>query len=131
MDEIKSLAHRYRSVYEKFHNELEIPFFSGFPKNCCEGASFFFGYCISTLFPRNDVEIIKGVRQYNGHTEYHFWIEVDGLIYDLTADQFNCTSLPVIGEVNHPLHNQFKECQRESVKSYFLYYIGIKGVGAH
>jgi hypothetical protein len=50
-----------------------------------EGTSLFLGNILKELFPKSEVTYIKG---YKPCGEMHFWLSVDGLIFDVTADQF-------------------------------------------
>ena len=70
-----------------------IPFIHDFPKNCCEYASIFFGIIAKKNRPKSEVMLIEGKHR----NERHFWLSIDGLIYDITADQFIEHSKPLIG----------------------------------
>ncbi|MGZ5600882.1 MAG: hypothetical protein ACXWFX_09830, partial [Methylobacter sp.] len=95
MENIVEFAKIIRSNYEKQREELGIPFFQEFPENCCEGASFFFGHIAQDMFPNETIEIVKGYRFYDKRDEYHYWVEINDVIFDLTADQFNNVDSPI------------------------------------
>lgn len=122
-ENINTLAEIIRLIYEQDHKSLDIPFFKHFPENCCEGASFFFGYIAQEMFPDKTIEIIKGRRVRSGHIEYHYWIECQNQIFDLTADQFKNINAPAYGISLHQKHLGFKEIQREFISCHLLYYI--------
>lgn len=70
-----------------------IPFLHTFPKNCCEISSYLFGKIAKELDPKSEVRLVEG--KFNG--ERHYWIVIDGLIYDLTIDQFIEGGKPLLG----------------------------------
>lgn len=121
MENVNALAEMIRLIYEQHHKSLDIPFFTNFPENCCEGASFFFGYIAQDIFPDKTIEIIKGRRVRSGYTEYHYWIECQNQIFDLTANQFN-SNAPAYGVDSFQKHLGFQEVQREFISGYLLYY---------
>jgi hypothetical protein len=122
MKNIVEFAKIIRSIYEEQHEELGIPFFQGFPKNCCEGASFFFGHIAQDIFPNKVIEIVKGCRFDDNGEEYHYWVEINGDIFDLTADQFNNVDMPIFGMKTESSHLGFRELERECISCYLLFY---------
>jgi hypothetical protein len=121
MEKIIDLATKFRSIYEVKCAELDIPFFNSFPKNCCEGASFFFGLIVQDMYPNQTVEIIKARRVNECEDEYHYWIEIEEHIFDLTCDQFDSIHLPILGiKLND--HLGFQEVEREFITYYLLFY---------
>ena len=105
------------------HKELDIPFFYSFPKNSCEGASIFFGHIAKLMFPDIKIAIVKGFRMFSEDDEgYHFWVEINGRIFDLTSDQFDEASEPIINEKVMGKHIGFSIEERQPVSDYLLYY---------
>jgi hypothetical protein len=124
MDNLMKLALRLRVIFEENHKDLDIPFFYSFPKNCCEGASIYFGHIAKIMYPDMDIKIIKGFRVFNEDDEgCHFWAEVDGKVYDLTSDQFVESTEPVINKKVDGKHIGFRVEERQSVSDFLLYYI--------
>lgn len=118
---IEQLARSTRSVFELHYESLTgLPFFTSFPLNCCQGASVVFGMLVKLLPTQHTVTVVKGDTR-DGR-ESHYWIEVDGLIYDLTLDQFQETlgsrfdgiDTPLYGAAKHPLQMYFLPAERHS-----------------
>ncbi len=70
-----------------------IPFLHKFPSDCCEPATYLLGAAINTIHPNSDILIYTG--KYKNIN--HFWLTVDGLIFDITIDQFKNIKEPIIG----------------------------------
>ncbi|WP_421347110.1 hypothetical protein [Aeromonas veronii] len=107
---IEQLARSTRSVFEQHYESLTgLPFFTSFPLNCCQGASVVFGMLVKLLPTQHTVTVVKGDTR-DGR-ESHYWLEIDGLVYDLTLDQFQETfgrgfegiNAPLYGSEKHPL----------------------------
>ncbi|MCX7132164.1 hypothetical protein [Aeromonas sp.] len=118
---IEQLARSTRSVFELHYESLTgLPFFTSFPLNCCQGASVVFGMLVKLLPTQHTVTVVKGDTR-DGR-ESHYWLEVDGLIYDLTLDQFQETlgsrfdgiDTPLYGAAKHPLQMYFLPAERHS-----------------
>jgi len=102
---LDDVAKQFRAIFEAEHPNIKLPFFESFPDNCCEGASSFLAFYFMDKFPLKDVYVIHG-KSSDGH-ENHYWVEIDGLIYDLTADQFDEVDEPIYGVKSHPLSAWF------------------------
>lgn len=118
---IEQLARSTRSVFELHYESLTgLPFFTSFPLNCCQGASVVFGMLVSLLPTQHMVTVVKGDTR--DRRESHYWLEIDGLIYDLTLDQFQETlgnrfdgiNAPLYGAAKHPLRMHFFYKERHS-----------------
>ena len=114
---VGQLAKDLRRVFERHHeqlNEMGCPFFSTFPENCCQGASIMLGMLAEFFIPTCSVVIIKGSTRGFG-TNYHYWLTIDGRVYDLTLDQFQSTlgnkfdqlRRPLFSSAKHPLRMHF------------------------
>ncbi|HDO1322689.1 TPA: hypothetical protein P2R03_004248 [Aeromonas veronii] len=118
---IDQLARSTRSVFELHYESLTgLPFFTSFPLNCCQGASVVFGMLVKLLPTQHTVTVVKGDTR--DGSESHYWLEVDGLVYDLTLDQFKDTlgsrfdgiNAPLYGTEKHPLRMHFFYKERHS-----------------
>jgi hypothetical protein len=98
-------AIKLRTVLSKFKNELKLPFLHGFPHNCCEIVSHLFAELIHDKYPESDIRIVEA-RNYI-KAECHFWVTVNGYVYDLTSDQFDSFNGPILGVKENPLSEQF------------------------
>jgi len=118
--DIVIFSKRVRAVFQSGREKIDLPFFSGFPKNSCRGASIFLGYLLNERFPDSRVQLIHGSNQYKN--EHHYWLEVDGYIFDITADQFDQFSSPIYASLTNPLQTYFSVVERSCViKSYIGY----------
>lgn len=100
---ISKLATEFRNSIEQleFEEYGESCWFSDFPRGCCGDTSDLF---------------IKHLKQYGVKSQYvwgmrgkqsHAWIEIDGLIIDLTADQFEEIKVPIMVTFDQSMHSSF------------------------
>lgn len=83
-----------------------FPFSSSYPRNCCESVAMIFSYLLEEKYRLADVAIIRGTKP-RLH-EHHFWVRVDGSLYDLTAHQFP-NRRPILGVERHTFFAGFPE----------------------
>ena len=107
---------KIREFFDKAQGNIDLPNFWRFPTGACEGASLFFGNMLKELFPESEVTYIKG---YKPSGEMHFWLSVDGLIYDVTADQFPEVDSPIYGSKIQPLEVIFNSLEKQSIEEAF------------
>lgn len=108
--EVAKLLH---AIFQQYHERMDLPFFCIYPLNCCQGASILLGQLILDLHPNAKVTIVKGDSRKDNN--YHYWLEVDKKIFDLTVEQFvswmdkkyHCLYSPIYGEKKHPLAGYF------------------------
>ncbi|EGQ7769571.1 hypothetical protein MA612_004549 [Vibrio parahaemolyticus] len=122
MKDIAKLAECFRSAIEISDITEILPFYKYFPKNCCEHTSVFLGFYISLIFPELEIEIIRGRNESIHGLQYHFWLEIDGSVVDLTVDQFKGYDAPIYCENAHPLAAEFVEDRREPIGFYMGHY---------
>lgn len=118
--ELVFFSKRVRAVFQNDRGKIGIPFFSGFPKNSCRGASIYLGYLLNERFPDSMVQLIHGSHRYKN--EHHYWLEIDGYTFDITADQFDQYTSPIYASLANPLQAYFSVVERSCVvKSYIGY----------
>lgn len=114
LGEIYRLALRLRMAIESMPtNSLPITF-SSFPRGACGDASLILGaYLVDEGFP--DFVYITGERgsQDLGTWSSHAWLEADGLVADITADQFQDAPSKVIVAAPSPWHRCFSIEERQ------------------
>ncbi|MFQ2508871.1 hypothetical protein ACK31R_13580 [Aeromonas caviae] len=121
---VDQLAKDLRLVFEQHYEQLDemgFPFFSMFPENCCQGASIMLGMLAEFFIPTCSVVLIKGSTR-GFSTNYHYWLTIDDLVYDLTLDQFQPTlgnkfdqlKRPLFCGAKHPLRMHFFHKKRLS-----------------
>lgn len=98
-EDLIELSKSLRMLFEREHDLITLPFFFDFANNCCEGSSCILGWLLTTEFPDSTVKVIHGVDQ---EYEKHCWLEVDGLTYDITLDQFPRFLEPIYAQFLHP-----------------------------
>lgn len=107
--EIDDLARQLRLIYEQGSKE-KFPLFMGsfqFPTASCEGSSRIFAHIVSQRYPESKVYVVEGYDRPND--DRHYWVLVDKLTYDLTCDQFDGFTTPILGESSTPLVSKFND----------------------
>lgn len=101
---IKRECHKIRSLMETASKEQIVKgYLSGFPAGRCGLTCRVLGPWLIGLFPNYDYEYVCG---FHGR-QSHAWIEMNNLIIDITADQFDNISEPVIVTYDHSFHDTF------------------------
>ncbi|TXZ98422.1 hypothetical protein FXE22_06015 [Vibrio cholerae] len=118
MKEITKLAECFRSAIEISNIAEILPVFKDFPQNCCEHASVFLGFYTSLIFPELEIVVVRGRNESIHGFQYHFWLEINGQVIDLTIDQFSEYSRAIYCENSHPLAVEFIEDSREQIGVY-------------
>ncbi|WP_350225412.1 hypothetical protein [Vibrio parahaemolyticus] len=122
MKDIAKLAECFRAAIEASDIADLLPFFKHFPQNCCEHTSVFLGFYINLVFPELETEIVRGRKESVHGLQYHFWLEINGQVVDLTVDQFKGYNVPIYAENTHPLSGEFVEDKREPISVYMGQY---------
>lgn len=104
-------AQLLRALFETHKNSIDLPFFHDFPKNSAEGASVYLAFLASEKYPTLPIDVVYASNQAG---ERHHWVEVNGQIYDITADQFEGITAPIYGESTSPLQQSFPLLERKS-----------------
>ncbi len=113
--DLETEAIKFRSALESFlqlHPEINLstnifdPTRGQFPLDCCKATAFMFGHHLSATVRRAELTYVWGQRG----QDTHGWLQHNGYIIDLTADQFEDEGRPVVVEkVNaSPFHDSFK-----------------------
>jgi hypothetical protein len=85
LNKIRLAAKRFRSAWERTDLSGFVKNLANFPKNCCHYAEALLGlYLLDEGLGIFD----KGEGEHPLTGEYHTWLERDGLVIDITADQF-------------------------------------------
>ncbi|MEQ5130543.1 hypothetical protein [Morganella morganii] len=93
------IAKKLRKCFDEHYNEIarNIDFpFHAFPHNSCEGASALLGGVLRMKLNTEEIFIIN-IYSSTLRGE-HYFVEFEGLYYDLTFDQFNLDKNIIIGE---------------------------------
>ena len=92
---IKQLAIKTRKYLEENCKSVDLHMVRRFPFNSCETTSLLLGKIIKSLYPSKNVYFVDGECKSGGGR--HFWLEIDNLCFDLTADQFETVKAPFYG----------------------------------
>jgi hypothetical protein len=91
---------------------------ASFPKGVCGAVCFLLGHYIrENGFP--DAEYVNGIRPSDG--ESHAWIETDGIIVDITGDQFAEIDEGVIVTADATWHRQFSDRPGRRPADFLIY----------
>ena len=112
MDQIiadKELSMRFRAAIESMDAKEfgESTWFSNFPRGCCGDAA----ELLSKYLIDNNIKThyVSGMRSGQSHA----WLEYDGYIIDITADQFPEINVKVQITKDTSWHSMFREQSRE------------------
>ncbi len=111
ISEIKSAAAKLRRAIEQSEcssDEL-FHFLETFPRVSCKPASLLLGKYLVEECDCQPIEFVsaQGWSRDGGISRSHFWLEYEGLIIDITADQYSEIDKPVIVTADRTWHNQF------------------------
>lgn len=112
-----------RANFESLKNDVDIavkffqenpdatamPFMHSFPKNACERSAGLLAAALAVKYKNRRVIFVKGRCNRNG--EMHFWLEIDTVVVDPTAHQFEEINAPLICIKPNPLEAKFRRDQ--------------------
>ncbi len=94
--ELKSEAHRVRSAFEALR-AIDEGKLRDFPSQCCDTACRVLGLHLHAIGTKNIREVLARVSA----DQKHRWLEVGGLVVDITADQFGQAEVVVAADSVH------------------------------
>jgi len=107
---MEKIVIKTREFFEKNCKDLDLHMVGQFPINSCETSSLVLGKVLFKAFPDKNIDFVEG---YNFEKdERHFWIEADGLTFDITADQFDGINKPLFGTPNKLISKMFESVER-------------------
>ncbi len=80
-------AVKFRSLIQSCNHEKVALVTESFPVMNCKLTSMLLVYHFLKLYPESEIKGIGGVRPKNEIT--HYWIEIEGIVVDITGDQYN------------------------------------------
>ena len=99
------LAKNVRTYLEDNCHNIKLPFIHKFPKDCCEVTTLILASAISKNKLNSTYFVAKGYDRAND--VWHYWLEAEGNIIDITADQFGRDLL--FGSIENWNHNKFSD----------------------
>ncbi|XPF93219.1 hypothetical protein ACM9HF_14475 [Colwellia sp. RE-S-Sl-9] len=119
MEALIKFSKNIRCIFESKKDQIDLPFFYSFPKNSCQSAT-----CFHAILVREKFQHMQVVHGYNREgDENHYWLEVEGLVFDITCDQFETISIPIYGVKAHPMAAYFNHVNRFSVVNFVVNYL--------
>lgn len=115
-ENINKDAINLRAAFLHYRDELNLPFLHSFPQNSCQIASYLFAKITQDKYPASNIRIIEGADYKNA--ESHYWVLVDGYVYDLTGDQFDGIDGPIIGANENILAERFSIVKRSRLQDF-------------
>jgi hypothetical protein len=117
-----TLASRFRSAIratDPAEIDPQVRFIvAAFPKGVCGAVCFLLGhYLRENGF--SEAEYVNGIRPADG--ESHAWIEIDGIIVDITGDQFDEIADEVMVTADATWHRQFSEKPGRRPADFLIY----------
>jgi len=117
---IRKVAISFRSMFAGLSEQekLNLPQpFHKFPCGSCHPASIVLGRYLRLMFGI-EPQVISAERTFSQPRGWstHAWLEVDGLVIDITADQFG--QKPVVVTRRSPWHRRFRNIKREALDSW-------------
>ncbi len=87
LDDVKAI----RSLIEEKCNITSYLLCPDFPKDHCLQTSYFLAFYLNKKYPEVQFQLICGVAEGENPIDdvVHWWLECEGFIIDITADQFN------------------------------------------
>ena len=104
IEQLKKEAIKARKVMENHKHELDDSLFDKFPIGACGNTSFIFGKWLK----EKGFKEVKYVVGYRKKWKSHAWLEINGLIIDITADQFEEGMEPIFIGKNRDFHDTFE-----------------------
>ena len=98
---IHRLATGFRLAFEQCTGRLRAVSLKNFPRGSCGDVSDMLGLFIREKL-KVECEYVSG--RSNGHS--HAWLEYEGIVIDITADQFSAKEPVVVGR-NYKFHESF------------------------
>jgi len=93
------------SIFENDADVREMPFMWQFPKNCCERIAALLCETLKRKYPDAQVVYVTGENPKTG--EMHFWVEINDIVVDATAHQFNEIENPLVCYKPSPLEGPY------------------------
>jgi hypothetical protein len=127
---IMGLAQLIKNHLHINREKIDLPFIYDFPKNSCEIASIVLGLSIIRVCQKSNLYIISGYCK--NSDEYHYWLESDDLIIDITCSQFLNIEDVCFSPETYPLSKKYNNIEKVIFKNYInsndLYLLNIDAI---
>ena len=113
IDALRRDVRAFREALEACHYDLDPTLFGQFPRGCCGAVS----EILAAFLERQGhgtLAYVCGIESDgDGHPQWHAWLERDGLIVDITRDQFGKCLGPVFVSTDRSWHDGQFPAQKE------------------
>jgi hypothetical protein len=92
--------------------DLTSSFFHRYPTDCCDLISVHLGLVLEEAYPESGVQIVRAYERNSNN--WHYWVEIESLVIDLTAYQFEPHQGPLVCAKPNPLEISFPDIERIS-----------------
>jgi hypothetical protein len=89
-----------------------LPFVHSFPANSCEITSYLLAVVLAEKYGDSVVKLVAGYNR--ARNEWHFWIELEGVVVDITAAQFPGFFGELVCQRPSPFEKIYTEIERQS-----------------
>lgn len=86
-----------------------LPFVHSFPRNSCDVVSAFLAAALQKKYVQSTVVVVRAYER--ASNEWHFWVDVDGFVVDVTAHQFPGHEHPLVCVGPSPLVARFPDIE--------------------
>lgn len=114
-EQIKRECLLFREAVEKNKDCIGIEWFKDFPRGCCQDVSLI----LALYLHKKGFGIAEVVSGWRGNKS-HAWLELDDMIIDITADQFDDVNERVLVTTNSKFHEEFKEDKTRALYNQML-----------
>lgn len=104
-NDLVQIANAFRKAFETVGRGQKFGNFPHFPEGCCSWASLFIGNFLIEEYGLRPQKVYSALRHSGSK---HEWVLLDGIIIDITADQFDDALGSVIVEPESQWHVKFK-----------------------
>jgi hypothetical protein len=107
LNELEDEIFKARRVFEQHHDYISKIFFNNFPNGSCGPSADILAQYLSSKGIK-DIEYVYG----ENNSKSHGWLEIEGLIIDITGDQFDDGVEGVYISTNRDFHDKFSPLKR-------------------
>ncbi|AEI93861.1 hypothetical protein [Roseobacter litoralis] len=115
MEDISLLTEKAITANRKLvahRKDLESPFIHGYSEGCCELIAVHLGSVLQAANPDKEVQVVRAYNRQFG--DWHYWVEMENLVLDLTAHQFEQYQRPLVCAKPNLLEDRFPDIERIS-----------------
>lgn len=110
IDLLRSRATEADNRLTEQRHTIDAPLIHRYPFGCCEIVSTHWGLALQTEFPIFSIQIAQAYDRDNN--EWHYWVELENIVLDLTAHQFDQYDAPLVVYIPSPLEKRFPDVKR-------------------